>query len=49
MKVIVDETGEVIAIATDDHILLGGPPSPGGGGEHGQKVVLARYRRTCEA
>ncbi|QOG23395.1 hypothetical protein [Bradyrhizobium sp. SEMIA] len=24
MKVIVDETGEVIAIATDDHVLLGG-------------------------
>ncbi|MGY4622622.1 hypothetical protein [Bradyrhizobium sp. USDA 4486] len=24
MKVIVDETSEVIAIATDDHILLGG-------------------------
>jgi hypothetical protein len=46
MRNIVDEVGEIIAKATDDHTVIGG--------HHRLAVaaslaVLERYRRTCEA
>jgi len=49
MKVIIDEAGEIIAKAADDHTLMGDPPSSHAGGQPGQESLLARYRRTREA
>ena len=49
MKIIVDEAGEIIAKATDDHTLIGGHHRLAVAASLGQKTVLARYRRTCEA
>ena len=49
MRSIVDEAGEIIAIATDDHTLIGGHHRLAVAASLGQKTVLERYRRTCEA
>ena len=49
MKNIVDEAGEIIAKATDDHTLIGGHHRLAVAASLGQKTVLERYRRTCEA
>ena len=48
MKNIVDEAGEIIAKATDDHTLIGGHHRLAVAANLG-KTVMERYRRTCEA
>ncbi len=49
MKNIVDEDGEIIAKATDDHTLVGGHHRLAVAAESRSKTVLERYRRTCAA
>ncbi len=46
---IVDEDGEIIATASDDHTLIGGHHRLAVAASLGKKTVLARYRRTSEA
>ena len=49
MKDIVDEDGEIIAKATDDHTLVGGHHRLAVAASLSRKTVLERYRRTCAA
>ena len=49
MRNIVDEVGEIIAKATDDHTLIGGHHRLAMAASLGQKTILEKYRRTCGA
>ena len=48
MRDIVDETGEIVAKAADDHTLIGdASPPPRRWRPASVKTVLERYRRAC--